>query len=59
MFRKPARAQPLVGRFVSGKRSFRMKDAMGHERFCTVLLDQLSESRGGIRSMKIYPPQAG
>ena len=33
--------------------TFRQKDAMGHERFCTVLLEQLSESRSGIRSMKI------
>jgi hypothetical protein len=47
--RRPPQPQPLGGCFSLEKRSFRRKDAMGHELFCTVLLEQLSESRGGIR----------
>jgi hypothetical protein len=32
--------------------TFQRKDAMGHEPFCTVLLEQLVESKGGIRVRK-------
>ena len=35
--------------------SDRRKDAMGHEPFCTVLLEQLSQSRGGIRKSENLP----